>query len=158
MRRLLATLALVAATTPAAAQRADDAAAVTQVVVDLFDAMRAKDSVLLRSVFHPSARLQRTGPDRNGVLGAGNTPVDRFVTSIMGASGHLDEQIWDIEVRVSDDLATVWNKYAFFIDERFSHCGIDAFQLARTANGWKIIQVADTQRRDEADCEMPPGR
>lgn len=156
MRRMLATLALVAATTPAAGQHSDDEAAVKQVVVDLFDAMRAKDSVRLRSVFHPGARLQRTGRNRSGELIVGNTPIDRFVTSIMGAQGHLDEQIWDVEVRVSDDLATVWNKYAFFFNEQFSHCGFDAFQLARTADGWKIIQVADTQRRGEEHCEMPP--
>jgi hypothetical protein len=48
----------------------------------------------------------------------------------------------------------VWAKYAFFLGDRFSHCGIDAFQLHQTADGWKIFQLTDTQRSE--GCEMPP--
>jgi hypothetical protein len=37
--------------------------------------------------------------------------------------------------------------YSFFAGPRFSHCGIDAFQLFRGPGGWKIFQLTDTRRR-----------
>lgn len=43
-------------------------------------------------------------------------------------------------------LAMVWNRYVFFIDERLDHCGVDAFTIVRTVEGWKVLHVADTQR------------
>ncbi len=51
-------------------------------------------------------------------------------------------------VRIRDNLATMWIEYAFFRGEQMSHCGEDAFQLARTEEGWKIIALADTQRTE----------
>ncbi len=59
-------------------------------------------------------------------------------------------------MRVDDGLATVWVPYAFYVGTRFSHCGYDAFQLARTPQGWRIIAIADTQRQDR--CNEPPPR
>lgn len=158
MKRTLIALALAAFVVPtAAAQTAPtDEAAVRQVVVDVFDAMRARDTVALRALFHPTARLQRASPNRQGVVTLEALPIDRFIQSIGGATVYLDEQIWDVEIRVDRDLATVWNKYAMFIDRQFSHCGVDAFQLGRTAEGWKIFQIADTMERDRSACEMPP--
>jgi hypothetical protein len=38
--------------------------------------------------------------------------------------------------------------YNFYVGSRLDHCGEDAFQLARTPGGWKIIAIADTQRSD----------
>jgi hypothetical protein len=134
----------------------EDANAAAAVVHQLFDAMRTKDTTAMRSLFHSTARLQRTGRNREGTLMVGDTPVDQFIQAIGGADGYLDEQIWDVEVRIDGDLATVWNKYAFFFNEQFSHCGIDAFQLARLEDGWKIIQISDTQRRGADNCWMPP--
>ena len=132
--------------------------AAAMVVHQLFDAMRSKDTTAMRSLFHESARLQRTGRNQAGELIVGNTPIDSFIQVIGGADGYLDEQIWDAEVRIDADLATVWTKYAFFFNETFSHCGTNAVQLARLADGWKIIQISDTQRRGEENCEMPPDR
>ena len=45
-------------------------------------------------------------------------------------------------------LASVWVPYEFYLGDKFSHCGVDAFHLARFEDGWKIIGLADTQRRE----------
>ena len=36
--------------------------------------------------------------------------------------------MWNPEVRVHGLIATVWTPYNFWIDGKFSHCGIDAFE------------------------------
>jgi hypothetical protein len=39
-------------------------------------------------------------------------------------------------------------EYRFYVGERFSHCGVDSFHLVRTADGWRIVDLADTRRRE----------
>jgi hypothetical protein len=68
----------------------------------------------------------------------------------------LDEQIWDLEIQVDDRLATAWMKFAFFRSEEFSHCGVNAMMLFKDTDGWKIFGLADTSRRGEENCWMPP--
>jgi hypothetical protein len=78
------------------------------------------------------------------------TPIDRFIQAIAGAPPEttLDERIFDVEVRQDANLATVWTRYSFYAGAQFSHCGFDAFQLFKSEQGWRIIAIADTQRRE----------
>lgn len=135
--------------TPAAAQSADQEA-VVQVVHDLFDGMREKDANKIRGVFAPGARLG--GYQRDSVT---YTTAEDFAMRIGNASVHINERIWDWEVRIDGNLATLWTKYDVLIDGNFSHCGVDAFQLFHTLDGWKIFHLADTRRREE--CWTYPG-
>lgn len=152
MRRLLLIPALAAAALaqPAAAQSPEDD--VLAVVQRLFDGMRAADTTMMRSTFHPEIRLVTTG-ERDGQPVAALVPVEQWLERVAGAQSVLDERIHDPEVRVSGGLATVWTFYTLHVGDRLSHCGYDAFQLARTADGWKITQVADTRQREE--CRVP---
>ncbi|HEX9164582.1 MAG TPA: VOC family protein, partial [Gemmatimonadales bacterium] len=63
----------------------------------------------------------------------------------------LEERIYNPEVRLDDHLATVWVEYDFLVNGAVSHCGVDSYQLVRTADGWRILQIVDTQRR--TGCE-----
>ncbi|MFQ5679630.1 MAG: nuclear transport factor 2 family protein [Gemmatimonadota bacterium] len=126
---------------------------VLAVVRQLFDGMRAADSAAVRGVFHPAAQLFGTG-ERDGAPNVNVIPADRFVQAVGGATGGWDERIWDPAVQIDGNLATVWTPYVFYLNGEFSHCGVDAFLLARTPAGWKIVSLADTRRRD--GCPDPP--
>lgn len=135
---------------PAVAQTPEEE--VTSVVDALFDAMRAGDSTAVRSVFTPDAQLHSTGV-REGEPYRRTIPADRFVEAVGTPHEETwDEKIWDVEVRVDDPLATVYTRFAFYLGDEFSHCGVNAFHLHRTAEGWKIFHVADTRREDR--CGM----
>lgn len=41
-------------------------------------------------------------------------------------------------VLIEGDVAVVWTRYVFEIDGEVSHTGVDAFDLVRTDEGWKI--------------------
>ena len=144
---LLAVLLAPAAAAQAPAPAAPDPE-IMATVTKLFDAMRAKDTVALRAVFDSSARLVSAFTRRDGVTGVRATPIGDFVRAVGSATVALDERIRDPEVRQDGGLATVWTDYAFYADGQFSHCGVDAFQLAKTAAGWRIVALADTQRRE----------
>lgn len=134
--------------TPVAAQSSEDP--VVQVVVDLFDGMRERDEAKLQGVFMEGARLMGPEDDGSGNVAVRDTPIPQFISGILAAPAdrYLDERIYDPEVRIDGNLATVWVAYDFYLGDDFSHCGFDAFQLARTGGGWKIFQIADTRRRE----------
>lgn len=132
---------------PIAAQ-SDHDTAVREVVDRLFSGMRSGDSTEVRSTFHPEARILTTAlRDGAPLLQVGS--VDEFVRAV----GTPHEEVWDerigeVEVRVDDPLATAWMSYRFHLGGTLSHCGVNAFQFTRTAQGWKIIQITDTRRPD----------
>lgn len=156
MRPGWAVLAILIGLAPAPLRAQDTKAEVIAVVQRLFDAMRAKDTVALWAVFSPEAML--TGPARGsqGHVVVRVVPVARFIAGVVGTAAHLDEQFWEPEVHLADDLAAVWAPYAFYTDGTLTHCGVDAFVLIRTDTGWRIIHAADSRRREA--CTGPPGR
>jgi hypothetical protein len=78
--------------------------------------------------------------------------VQKFINAVGTPHEEVwDEKIWDTEIRVDGNLAQVWTKYGFYLDEKFSHCGVDAIHLTKTKDGWKIFHLSDTRQRE--DCE-----
>jgi hypothetical protein len=130
---------------------ASESEAVMAPIHALFDGMRAADSSAVRAAFHPTATLRTVGENRDGVMGVYETPLDGFVAAMAADHPVYDERLGDAEVRIDGDLATVWVPYAFYLGDEFSHCGTNAFQLARTDGAWSILHVADTRRPTDCD-------
>ena len=125
---------------------------VMAVVHRLFEGMRQGDSTMVRSVFHPNAQAATT------FLGRDQKPITHTDTpqSFIEAVGKpktavWDERIYHPEVRVGGTLATVWARYEFYLGDKFSHCGYDAFQMVNTDRGWKVLFLSDT--RQMSGCE-----
>jgi hypothetical protein len=137
------------------AQAGEEKAAVLAVVDRLFDGMRANDGDMVQSVFVEGASLIGT-EGRDGAPETSYLPAEDFASTVGEATRSWDEPYWDPIVQIHDHLATVWIKYAFYLDGTFSHCGIDALILTRTSEGWKIAALADTRESD--NCELPPDR
>lgn len=132
-----------------AAQQSTEEKAVIATIQQLFDGMRQSDSSLVRAAFHPEARLQSAVINQEGqpVLHEGD--LDKFAMQIGTPHDQVfDEKIWSYEVKIDGRLASVWTEYTFYLGEKLSHCGVNAFHLFKGENGWKITQVTDTRRRD----------
>ncbi|HST57352.1 MAG TPA: nuclear transport factor 2 family protein [Longimicrobium sp.] len=141
------------ATAPAAAQT-DEEAAVRAVVVRLFDGMRAGNGAVFAEVFTPDARLQTAAVRRDGTTALTSMAIDSFAAIVSQPRDFiLDERLDAWHVRVDGPLAIVTVDYSFYAGERFSHCGIDAFQMFKSADGWKIFQLTDTRRT--TGCPAP---
>ena len=154
MRRIMIPAAIVIAsisTAPAAGKAQSSAAEqeAVAVVQKTFDAMRTRDTATMRSLFDTAARLVTTGT-RDGKPFVRSTRMSDFIDRVgrAPAGDTLNETIYDTEVRVDGNLAAVWTGYDFHVNSRFSHCGVDSFQLVRTTEGWKIVAIADTQRTE----------
>lgn len=148
-RLLVAGFLLCVAPLPLAAQTPAEVE-VRGVIDHLFDGMRAGDSAAVRSTMHPEARLLTTAV-REGVPALTVVNINDFIRAVgTPHDAAWDERISGMEVRVDEPLATAWMGYQFYVGETFSHCGVNAFQLFRGADGWKIIQITDTRR---ASCD-----
>src|SRR5687768_66265 len=149
-------LAAMAAAPSRAAAQGSEEEAVMAVVEAMFDAMRAGDSAAMRAVLHPTATGASVSVREGVPTLTREGSLDGFVQAVGTPHEEVwDERIWDTEVRVDGNLATAWMKYAFYVGEEFSHCGVDAFQLFKDEDGWKVFHVADTRRRE--GCETSQG-
>jgi hypothetical protein len=151
MRAVVLLVAQVLAVAPAQAQSTDHDAAYA-VVTRLFDGMRTRDTASMRAAFAPSATLQSLSESGIRVIA-----VDSWIGSVASAPAGvvLDERLANPIVQVDGQLASVWVDYWLFVSDRFSHCGVDAFVLARTDGTWRILSVADTRRLE--GCPPAPG-
>ncbi len=134
--------------------------AVIAVVNATFDAMRERDAEALRETMTPEIamiRVDATSGASATSITMGSEAVDQFANAIVNAPEQIVERMWDPEVRIDGDLATLWAPYDLHVGETFSHCGIDAFQLVRgDDHRWRIVSVAYTRRKD--GCETAPER
>lgn len=150
-----------AAPAPAPRDTAADRQAALGVVKALFDAMREADSANARALFHPQAQLATAAISRTtGEPVLQLETVDALVKAFGGAKpGMLDERTFNERVLLDGPLAVVWTDYSLFVNGTFSHCGVDVFQIAQTKDGWKVVALADTRRRQGCkDAPAAPAR
>lgn len=148
---LVPVIVLSASPAAASAQSASEPHPALQVVTRLFDAMRARDTAAMRAAFVAQPTLA-SWSERQGQARITRDSLSAFLVSVANAPSELvlDERLHDPKVQVSDGVAAIWVEYDLYVSERFSHCGIDAFHLAQSADGWKIVHLIDTRRR--TDC------
>jgi len=150
MYRKLLLLILTSCTLNCYAQ--GDEAAVKTVINNMFDGMRKTDSALIRSAFAPKAILETIVKTKEGKVSVRSEVVDSFIMAVTRPHKEVyDERITFDLIKVDADLAIVWTPYQFYIDENFSHCGVNSFQLVKIDGQWKIQYLIDTRRKQ--DCK-----
>lgn len=121
-------------------------------VNELFIAMKNSDAARLTASFADSALLQTIITNKDGRTVARSEAVADFAVSIGKLPvGAADERIRFDVVKIDGPLAIVWAPYSFYFKGKFSHCGIDSFQLLRSGGIWKILYIVDTRRKEP--CE-----
>jgi hypothetical protein len=146
----LATVFLLPAGAGAQAQvnaPTDPGTDVRAVIDRLFEGMRTADSAMVRSALATGARFA-------SVNGRATPPAieyespDGWIAAIANSARRWDERLFDVQIRVTGNIAQAWTPYSFYLDGKLRHCGVDAMELLRDASGWKITQLSDTQVRE----------
>ena len=125
-----------------------DENAIKQTVNNLFTGMKNGDSTLARSAFAKDCIMQ-TIVNKNGSTAVRTEKLHGFIKFI--GSPHkekFDERIVFTKILIDGPLASVWTDYGFYVDEKFSHCGVNSFQLVKGDKGWQIVYLIDTRRKD----------
>jgi len=147
MKKLILATLLLALAAPAFCQTDKDD--IKKTITTMFNAMRKGDSTMLRSVFAEGIVFQRVGTKKDGTQVLENEKPDGFIKAV----GTPHKDVWDEritwgDIKIDGPLASAWTPYKFYLGTKFSHCGLDYYQLMKTKNGWKIIYIIDTRRTD----------
>jgi len=129
---------------------------IDNLIAELFNGYRAGNSARVKAVFTLDATSQtiftsKEGEDKLSEI----KPISNFIDYIgKGLTEVHDERLWDTQIYSDDKLATVWTKYAFYLGDKFIHCGTETFLLRKQAGLWKIYYLVDT--RQKTGCVLPP--
>jgi hypothetical protein len=138
MRLLIACLLVLF---PIAAQTSDEKD-VLATVQKTFDGMAANDAAKILSSMTADARLY--GVRTNGAAYA--MAADQWANRIASAQSKFIERFTKTPtVQIHGAIAHVWGEYEFLRDGKFAHCGVDSFNLLKTADGWRVTAILDTE-------------
>jgi Putative lumazine-binding len=126
---------------PLAAQSLDEKE-VLAAVQKTFDGMAANDAGKILASMTADARLY--GVRANGSAYA--LPAEQWASRLVSLkSEFLEHFTTPPAVSIHGAIANVWGPYELLRDGKFSHCGVDSFNLLKTAEGWRVAAVFDTE-------------
>lgn len=152
MKRLtLLFLLILGGSTVSAQSENSEAEAVKKIINQLFEGMRKGDSTLVSGTFSKGMIMQTISNREGKILVKTDEPA-----GFLKAVGTPHAEVWDEritfdQVLIDANLASVWTSYQFYIGDKFSHCGVNSFQLVKGKEGWKIIYLIDTRRKENCN-------
>ncbi|MFN0277685.1 MAG: hypothetical protein ACKVRN_03685 [Pyrinomonadaceae bacterium] len=125
-------------------QKSDDKATALALVYQLFAEMAAANPAGIIALHTPDAQLAAIRKTKDGKMRLDVINREQFSKFFTDKTAVIEERMYDPKVVVDGDWAMVWGRYVFFVANKISHCGINQFNLVRTAEGWKLANGAST--------------
>lgn len=135
------------------AQETSDEKAVQKTIETFFDGFHARDSVVMKSVLNDKVIVQTIGKAKTGKTDLVVEDIHEVLKGIVSIPLETDfkEVLHAVEIKTDGPMAHVWTPYSFYINETFSHCGVNSFQLFKENGKWMIIYLIDTRRKEGCD-------
>lgn len=121
---------------------------VKDVIVTFFKGFHAKDSTIIKSVCAKNMILQSIAESSKDSQIKNQSPQD-FYRSIATIPSTMlfEERLLDYSIQVDGAMAHVWTPYEFYVNNKLSHKGVNAFTLFKDNGLWKIVYLIDTRRK-----------
>jgi len=80
---------------------------------------------------------------------------EEFIVALQ-PDGHEYTERWTGEptILIRGPIAVIWGEYEFWIDGKFSHCGVDSADLVKIDGEWKVANFMWTV--EKTDCPSAP--
>jgi hypothetical protein len=127
-----------------------DEEAVISTVQQFFDAMTARDTIATLEVLLPEGQYFSIGEDNSGIAVKRTTHAE-YLIRLAASKESWVEKMQEPEVLIQGRVAILWAQYRFYRKGQFSHCGVDAFSLLKTATGWKIAGLVFSKEIEGCD-------
>ena len=126
---------------------------VKKTIEAFFEAFHQQDSIALKKTVSKDIVLQTIGKDDNGREVVRTDKFNHFLKSIVSipATTKFEEKIISYNIQIDGAMANAWTNYEFWVNDSFSHCGVNSFQLFNDQGAWKIIYLIDTRRKEGCD-------
>ena len=123
-------------------------AEVQQTIQTFFEGFHARDTLKIKSTCSDKLILQSISESAKGNKFSEESPKEFYVSmATIPAEMQFEERILDYNIQIDGTMAHAWTPYEFYINGKFSHKGVNAFTLFKTAEGWKIVHLIDTRRK-----------
>lgn len=121
---------------------------VQKTIETFFEGFHAKDTVKMKSVCSEKLILQSISENIKGNK-LTDEKAKEFYSSIASIPSDFkfNEKILSYSIQVDGTMAHAWTPYEFYLNDKISHSGVNAFTLFKEQNGWNIIHVIDTRRK-----------
>ena len=137
MKHFMIFLTLVTLGITAQAQTATDS--VKAAINQLFAAMKAADTVMLKNAFHETAIMQTIVRNKEGATIIRTESVADFAKQVSGfPKDAIDERIEFETIKIDGPVAAVWTPFKLYLNGKFYSCGINSFQVLRINGASKI--------------------
>lgn len=139
-------LLLLAAVIPAVlnAEVTDEEKVVTTVVKQFYEILETRDADLAKQILIPEGQNFSIRENETGVVVKRTNYHDVIDSLAKNKETNFKEVMQNPKVLIRGRMAVLWADYKFYIDGKFSHCGVDAFNLLKTVDGWKIAGIIYT--------------
>lgn len=114
----------------------------------MFQSMYKGDTATLRTCFTPVANFMTYSFDSKGNPRAKGEALNDFLRGIaLAGEADMEERLTGWQCLVDGGIASVWAPYEFVFESKFSHCGVNSFQLIKVQGEWRISMITDTRRK-----------
>lgn len=123
---------------------------VEKTIQRFFEGFHQKDSIVMGTTVSDAVIIQTIGKDKEGNTFLKNSAYKDLIKGLASipADKTFTEKILSVKVQTDGMMAHAWTPYEFWFDGKFSHCGVNSFQLLKEQNEWKIIYLVDTRYRE----------
>ena len=157
MKKLIVFVLAFLASTEIHAQENRKEEAIKNVIDSFFEGLHYGDSSKIRTTIHKDLKIQTTSSTKDGIKVLRTQKAKDFLIAIANKKPENTyfEKLLSYDVKIDGNLASVWTPYEFYLNEKFSHCGANSFQLFDNNGRWEIIYLVDMRRRSDCTALNP---
>jgi hypothetical protein len=114
-----------------------------------FEGFHQKDTVKMQSVCSSKIILQSISESAVKGNKLSDETAQELYKSIASipSTMKLHEKVLSYNIQIDGTMAHVWAPYEFFVNDKLSHTGVNAFTLFKEKDIRKIIYLVDTRRK-----------
>lgn len=122
---------------------------VQKCIESFFEGFHQRDSAKIKLVCSNKMILQSISESAVKGNKLSDESVKAFYKSIASipSSMKFQEKILSYTIQIDGAMAHVWTPYEFYLNDKLSHSGVNAFTLFKEKDSWKIIYLIDTRRK-----------
>lgn len=115
--------------------------AVADTLQQMFTAMHNKDVATSKDLFVDEGQFYSYVEEKKLLR---KSTFQAYLESLGTTEETYTERFWNPTVLVDGNLASLWTRYDFRRDEKFSHCGVEVFNFIKVEGKWKIAAATYT--------------
>ncbi len=130
----------------------NDTVQIKSTITKMFEGMASFDSSMVRQTLAGGCILKSIIPSKGGEIIIKDESASAFLQIIGTKNPGLtfDERILSFRILIDGAMAVAWTPYLFYLNDTFSHCGVNVFTMVKVYDQWKILSITDTRRK--SDC------